>query len=176
MAKDQQDEIPAPGVDDGPALRNAPSQDEHVMVEATSRYRVSDHQIESSSRGPATLFGILHSEQDGAYSGNPVQRPAQPQNVDSDLSSPQQPNTPTDSEEILTRIPKPEYPFRVYDGPPVSITEEAQRRIFRWRSIYWETAFYGAWLTEPDLEKLKEVGVFRASITPFRQCLKRGIT
>ena len=60
------------------------------------------------------------------------------------------------SEGIIKRIAKPEYPIRVYGGPPTFITEEAQRRIFRWRYTLFNNNPMCFWLVEPNLAHLKE--------------------
>ena len=67
------------------------------------------------------------------------------------------------SEDFIKRITKPEYPIRVYDGPPTSISEEAQRRVFRWRYSMWEEESRAIWLVEPNIEHLQEV------VTPYLQ-------
>ena len=58
---------------------------------------------------------------------------------------------------IIKRIAKPEYPIRVYGGPPTSITEEAQRRIFRWRYTLFNHNPMCVWLVEPNIAHLKEI-------------------
>jgi len=57
---------------------------------------------------------------------------------------------------ILKRIPKAEYPIRIYEGPPTSMLEEEQRRIFRWRYSRWEDESRPVWLVEPNIQHLKE--------------------
>lgn len=57
---------------------------------------------------------------------------------------------------ILKRMPKTKYPIRIYEGPPTSMSEEEQRRIFRWRYSKWEDESRAVWLVEPNIQHLKE--------------------
>lgn len=58
---------------------------------------------------------------------------------------------------VIRRVPKSEYPIQVYHGPHIPISEEAQRRVFRYRYEKWEDSPRNVWLQEPNVDAIKEV-------------------
>ena len=61
------------------------------------------------------------------------------------------------SEDVIKRIPKPEYPIQIYTGPPIAMNEETQRRIMRWRYEWGALDPHVVWLLNPRPERIERV-------------------
>lgn len=66
-------------------------------------------------------------------------------------------NSDVTSPEVIRKIPRPQYPIRVYTGEPSPFSPEAQRAIMRWSHERGHFFPDPNWLKEPSIDHIKDI-------------------